>query len=376
MIDRIEDLVRVIICALDEEREPCILPFNNAEEEIQMPLARNSISKRSFLNLSQSRSFSSLLMVLSFVHSLLLSNRTTTTREVYYFYVTHFRNQKECDGIIFDAARLLGVSRVSLGLSASPKGWYCGRVKIKRGTKRDGREGSESFWEEVEVDGTCTPSSVQGMPITREWIKNHEGDANKTLTIESDAYCILVIEKEGIYSRLSEDKFFDKYPCILLTGRGFPDLATRAFVHSIHTHLGLPVYGVCDCNPCGINVLSTYRRGGKRLGVDQDRYNVPIQWLGLRPSHLDNFGDDQKLPSNVYQEMTSRDRQVLKSLYHESSLFANEGSGRRDEFFRMEQNGFKVELEALMWLGMDFLANWMHGELQACCNEGFPTIMI
>jgi len=61
-------------------------------------------------------------MVLSYCHSLLLSNRSTTTREVYYFFVTHFRNQRECEQAIWDAADLVGVSRISLGLTASPKG--------------------------------------------------------------------------------------------------------------------------------------------------------------------------------------------------------------------------------------------------------------
>ncbi len=39
-------------------------------------------------------------------------------------------------------------------------------------------------------------------------------------TIQSDASCIIVVEKEGIYSRLSEDRFFDRIPCILVTGKG------------------------------------------------------------------------------------------------------------------------------------------------------------
>ena len=61
-------------------------------------------------------------MILHFIHSLLLQGRTTSTREVYYFFATHFRSQRECDCVIFDVARFLGVGRVNLGLSASPKG--------------------------------------------------------------------------------------------------------------------------------------------------------------------------------------------------------------------------------------------------------------
>lgn len=38
---------------------------------------------------------------------------------------------------------------------------------------------------------------------------------------------ILVIEKEGIYQELSEARFFNQMPCILVTAHGVPDVATR-----------------------------------------------------------------------------------------------------------------------------------------------------
>ena len=72
--------------------------------------------------LSQCRSFASILMVLQFCHSLLTDHRTTTTREVYYFFVTHFRSQRECDAAIWEAASMLKIPRSALGLTASPKG--------------------------------------------------------------------------------------------------------------------------------------------------------------------------------------------------------------------------------------------------------------
>lgn len=87
----------------------------------ELPTLSNDTLMRRF-TLSQARSFTSIVMVYSFVHALLGSNRTTTTREVYYFYVTHFASQRECDAAILDAANLLGVPRVSMGLYASPKG--------------------------------------------------------------------------------------------------------------------------------------------------------------------------------------------------------------------------------------------------------------
>lgn len=348
----------------------------------------------SFHNLAQGRKFTSILLVLSFCYTLLLSQRTTTTREVYYFYVTHFRSQKECDQAIVDATNLLQIPRSSLGLFASPKGWYCGCIQILQ-------QG------QIVLDGRAL-SSIQGTPVTQEWLKpaSQRGftvdcrattitttrNSSTSASYEKDydnetakdrnhdqghptqgcrrAKCILVIEKEGVYNRLSEDRLYDQYPCILVTGKGFPDLATRSLVHTLHHELNLPVYGVADCNPYGVLVLQTYQCGSLSRGVDGGaRYSVPVQWLGLRPSHVaklqsqDSRGNNNRhsgnnnvrLPPDVYQHLTELDKKRLDQLLNEDHSFHSGGTNddpRYDELEMMESNGYKVELEALNWLGM------------------------
>ena len=143
-------------------------------------------------NLQQSRSMTSIVMVLSYCHNLLLKGKTTTLREVYYFYVTHFRNQKECDLAVRDTALLLNVPRHALGLKASPKGWYCGDLQITT-TVPNG----ESF-----VTDARALTSLHGAPIDSTWVQLCNEDANdgsdhKARTIVSTvaAQCILVVEK-------------------------------------------------------------------------------------------------------------------------------------------------------------------------------------
>jgi meiotic recombination protein SPO11 len=46
-------------------------------------------------------------------------------------------------------------------------------------------------------------------------------------TFQSEARYILVVEKDAVFQRLSEDRFFMTVPSILITAKGFPDLATR-----------------------------------------------------------------------------------------------------------------------------------------------------
>ena len=64
------------------------------------------------------------------------------------------------------------------------------------------------------------------------------------------AQFILVVEKEGVFRRLVEDKVWAARPCIVLTGCGVPDLATRALLRALADAMPtLPVYGLADSNP-------------------------------------------------------------------------------------------------------------------------------
>ena len=65
------------------------------------------------------------------------------------------------------------------------------------------------------IDGTAL-SSIQGLPITREWIDRDEkgltDDGVEIKVSSKDAKVILVIEKEGVYNRLAEERIFDRFP--------------------------------------------------------------------------------------------------------------------------------------------------------------------
>ncbi|KAL3776473.1 hypothetical protein ACHAWO_007553 [Cyclotella atomus] len=380
VIHRIEMVMSHLVNYLSKLEGPILHEYKNpyTEESSNSTIAEDSISSnffteitkynsspfKQFDNMARQRVFTSVVLIMSFIHSLLLSNRTTTTREVYYVFVTHFRNQKECDSAILDVARCLGVPRRALGLSASPKGWFCGSIEITRkGTLPSGKDVSGS------IDGTAL-SSIQGLPITREWIdRDANGFTEEGVEIKvtsKDAKVIVVIEKEGVYNRLAEERIFDKFPCILITGKGFPDLATRALVQSLHREFDLPVVGICDSNPFGISVLSIYHCAGDRMGVDGNmKYSVPIRWIGLRPSTVADLED--QLPKEVFQKLTDRDYKRIDALLDETHSFLNEE--REEEILAMKDAGYKVELEALYWLGPDYMGNWVVEQLEFIDDE-------
>lgn len=43
-----------------------------------------------------------------------------------------------------------------------------------------------------------------------------------TQRLRSDADFILLVEKEAAYMRMAEDRFYQKYPCIVITAKGQP----------------------------------------------------------------------------------------------------------------------------------------------------------
>ena len=100
-------------------------------------------------------------------------------------------------------------TRTSLHVVASDKGLVVGRIQY--------REAGDYI--------DCTKMGVGGKAIPPY--------IDKITDIRSDADFIILVEKEAAYMRLAEDRFYNKYPCIIITGKGQPDVATRLFLRKI-----------------------------------------------------------------------------------------------------------------------------------------------
>lgn len=120
IISRIEALIMDTLTGLSSQ---------NGQQRPRLPrlVYRNNTghpTTKDFANTSQSRSICNVFLILQLVYGLLLnssieksgelrskglnSHRSTiTTRQIYYYYVTHFKNQKECDDSISDVCKLL-----------------------------------------------------------------------------------------------------------------------------------------------------------------------------------------------------------------------------------------------------------------------------
>ncbi|KAI9174407.1 hypothetical protein LWI28_016883 [Acer negundo] len=178
------------------------------------------------------------------------------------------------------------------------------------------------------------------------------GDLNllEKLIMKTDARYIIVVEKHAIFHRLVEDRVFNQIPSILITAKGYPDIATRFLLHRMSRAFpDLPIFALVDWNPAGLAILCTFKFGSIGMGLEAYRYACNVRWLGVR-------GDDlQLIPEQSLVPLKPRDLQIAKSLMSSEILQEN----YREELALMVQSGQRAEIEALYYHGYDYLGKYI-----------------
>lgn len=197
------------------------------------------------------------------MHEVLQKGIHITKRDLFYTDVKLFKDQGESDAVLDDVACMAGCTRTSLHVIASDKGLVVGRIQY--------REAGDLI--------DCTRMGIAGKAIPPY--------IDRITDIKSDAEFIILVEKEAVYLRLAEDRFYNKYPCIVITGKGQPDVATRLFLRKVRDELRIPVLALVDSDPYGLKILSVYCSGSKQMSYDSNHLTTAdIKWLGVsgRPS--------------------------------------------------------------------------------------------
>ena len=98
-----------------------------------------------------------------------------------------------------------------------------------------------------------------------------------------DAKFILHVEKDTVWRRFNEDKFWRTHNCILTHGGGQPPRGVRRLLYRLHNELKLPVYCLLDNDPWGYYIYSVLKQGSINLAYESKRMAIPdARFLGLR----------------------------------------------------------------------------------------------
>ncbi|XP_011871069.1 PREDICTED: meiotic recombination protein SPO11 [Vollenhovia emeryi] len=275
-------------------------------------------TKRKTVDFAMTRSrnkFVLMVVIMAEAHRLLISNTTKTRRSFYYDLKTKTTtsylvpDQTYVDRALNEVANLLKCAPWDLGLLATAKGLVAGNMTITL--------------DDQVIDCTI-PGGVQIPQII-----------SKIISIRVKANFVLVIEKDAIFQKLLEENCPRALSCILVTGKGYPDVGTRMLVKILSEKMDLPIYIVVDADPFGIDIMLIYRFGSSSLYRENETLACPnARWLGIHPSELIPLGV-KTIP------LTRADLAKLRTI--EARNYVNEDMSKQ---LNILQKG-KAEIEAL-----------------------------
>ena len=334
VLDEIEaSIVNVALSILRGEGFTYSLPNRSKTNQLYVPeldriVLKDSLSHRQFANTSTCRKTVITTRILQLVHELCLKRIHVTKRDLFYTDVKLFEDQSNSDAVLDDIACMLTCTRSSLHVVASEKGVVVGRLQFAE-------DGDEIDCSRMGVGGKAIPPNI-----------------DKVTNIRSDAKFILLVEKDAAFMRLAEDRFYTTYPCIIITAKGQPDVATRLFLRKLRYTLKIPVLALVDSDPYGLKILSVYMKGSMNMSYDSSNLTTPdIKWLGVRPSDLDRFN----IPQQCRLSMTEEDIKTGKKLLEEDFVRSNPDWVRELEI--MVNTGVKAEIQSLSSFGFQYLTS-------------------
>ena len=300
--------------------------YNASKKFIELMTGTN---RRELFNLSQAKSFMQTMLVGSGCKALIEQGKTTSLRGLYYM-LKHtiegvkeetFDGQDESDTIIEDVEVTLNAMREELHLYAKNAGSMVGPITlVDSGDEIDcARMGSGGYT----IPSICEPEVVQ--------FKNNT------------AKFILHVEKDTVWRRFNEDKFWQKYNCILTHGGGQPPRGVRRLLHRMHNELELPVYCVLDNDPWGYYIYSVIKQGSINLAYESKRMAIPnARYLGLRSI------DYERCQLNPSVQIRLNDQDVKRAKQIKSYPWFEHKKAWQKEIDKMLTNGFKLEVESLI----------------------------
>jgi DNA topoisomerase-6 subunit A len=334
-LKRLKELADTAAEAAAKRRDPYVdvparslsnVHYSKTKRIIEM--GRNT-NRRQLFNLSQAKSYMQTMLVASGATQLIEQGKSTSIRGLYYL-LKHtiegakeetFTEQSECDPVIEDVEVLLNTLREELHLYAQKRGDMVGDIVLV-----DNGD---------EIDCSRMGSGGYGIPS----IVEPEAIELKKCSVKF----VLHVEKDTVWQRFNEDKFWKKHNCILTHGGGQPPRGVRRMLYRLHNELKLPVYCLLDNDPWGYYIYSVIKQGSINLAYESQRMAIPdVKFLGLRSKDFKECG----LSESVTIALNDIDRKRAKQIAN-YPWFAHKKQWQK-EIERLLENGFKLEVEALI----------------------------
>ncbi|XP_036390038.1 meiotic recombination protein SPO11 [Megalops cyprinoides] len=335
VLSRIEKVILEIITDLSKGQAPLLVIQNRSswanirfDDAVGLHMGSGStVSTIRSDSASSVNRFALTLKVLSEVYKLVQSNTYATKRDIYYNDTQLFGSQRTVDSIIDDISCMLKVPRRSLHVLATSKGLLSGDLSY------------------LEEDGTRVNCRSESNAISVS--SNVCGIRN----IVSSAKFVLIVEKDATFQRLLDDGFCSRLgPCIMITGKGFPDVNSRLMVRKLWDTMHIPIFALVDADPHGIEIMCIYKYGSVSMSFEAHNLTVPsVMWLGLLPSDIERL----KVPKEALIPFKKKDESKLSSLRKRPYIACQPAWER--EMVILHERRQKAEIQSLTSIAPNFL---------------------
>ncbi|XP_042318493.1 meiotic recombination protein SPO11 isoform X2 [Sceloporus undulatus] len=331
----IENVIEDAILCLSRNEAPVLILKNRSnwgniqfKDSVGLQMNTNCTTRKIRSDCPKSATtFALFLKILSIIYKMVQTNIYATKRDIFYTDTTHFGNQRVVDDIITDISCMLKIPRRNLHILSTSKGCIAGNLSY------------------IEEDGTkvnCTCSTTAAVSSNVEGMRN----------LITDAKFILIVEKDATFQRLLDDDFCNTMsPCIIITGKGVPDVNTRLLVRKLWDSCHVPIFALVDADPHGIEIMCIYKYGSRSMSFEAHNLTVPaIRWLGLLPSDFDRLN----IPKSALIPLSKQDQSKLASLQMRPYIAYQ--STWKNELDIMATSQMKAEIQALNSFSSDYLS--------------------
>jgi DNA topoisomerase-6 subunit A len=306
--------------------------FNEKKRIIELG---DKAQSREFFNTSMAKKFMQTFLIANGCRALIGENKTISIRQMFYM-TKHtiegsnentFEDQDESDPVIEDLEVGIDALREELHLFANKKGAMVGPLVINDGGDRiDLSRMGTGGWA---IPSICEPNVIK--------------------LVKSEAEYILFVEKEAMFSRFNEDKFWKKNKCVLMTSSGQATRGARRLLQRMATELKIPVYVIVDNDPWGLYIYSVLKQGSISLAYESMRLTVPnVRFLGMSSFDYKKFGLTKAVEIKLNDKDIERARQMKAYPWFKDKKWQR-------EIDALLANGFKMEVDGFLTKSISFI---------------------
>jgi DNA topoisomerase-6 subunit A len=307
--------------------------------------------QRTFVNVAQAKKFMQTVAVAAKCKKFLNEGAHTSIRGLFYqlkfslgeeFDEELFSQQEESNPLIEDLEVALKVKREDLNLNTDRKGVVAGNMVLM---DKFGGEMTEIDCSKQGRSGWMVPSDVDnGMDF-----------------VSVDADYVLVVEKDALWQRLNEDKFWKKDNCILITPKGQASRGCRRLIRKLASSKkkGMPIIVFTDNDAWGWYIYWAIKTGSINLAYLANDIATPeARFVGMTMQDLKDYDFLNKLTIKAKDVDVKRAEEML------AYPWINRHKEWVSELKMVISSKRKIEQDALQGQRLSFVGEYLREKME------------